>query len=130
MAARRYEPLRDAIESGPPPLGPETDHRQRIAAILDAILVVKLDNCHLTLAVEERSGGTSLYEQPHYQLVHQLLCDLLCATGGGCDSELRAPVSRGRSSRPSQPPRQPPGDLPTPLARWPRQRGRSRPGGR
>ena len=87
---RRYEPLRDAIESGPPPLGPETDPRQRIAAILDAILVVKLDNCHLTLAVEERSGGTSLYEQPHYQLVHQLLCDLLCATGGGCDSELLA----------------------------------------
>jgi AcrR family transcriptional regulator len=87
---RRYEPLRDAIEGGPPPLGPETDPRQRIAAILDAILVVKLDNRHLTLAVEERSGGTSLYEQPQYRLVHQLLCDLVRATGGGGDSELLA----------------------------------------
>ena len=87
---RRYEPLRYAIESGPPPLGPEADPRQRIAAILDAILVVKLDNRHLTLAVEERSGGTSLYEQPQYQLVHQLLCDLVRAAGGGGDRELLA----------------------------------------
>ena len=87
---RTYEPLRDAIESGPPPLGPETDPRQRISAVLDAILVVKLDNRHLTLAVEERSGATSLYEQPQYKLVHQLLSDLLRATGRGDDSELLA----------------------------------------
>ena len=87
---RRYEPLRDAIESGPPPLGPGTGPRRRIAAVLDAILVVKLDNRHLTLAVEERSGGTSLYEQPQYKLVHQLLSDLLRATGGGGDNELLA----------------------------------------
>jgi AcrR family transcriptional regulator len=86
----RYEPLRDAIESGPPPLGPQTDPRQRIAAVLDAILIVKLDNRHLTLAVEERSGGTSLYEQPQYTLVHELLRDLLRATGRGGDSELLA----------------------------------------
>ena len=87
---RRYEPLRDAIEGGPPPLGPGTGPRRRIAAVLDAILVVKLDNRHLTLAVEERSGGTSLYEQPQYKLVHQLLSDLLRATGGGGDNELLA----------------------------------------
>ena len=87
---RRYEPLRDAIESGPPPLGPETNPRQRIAAILDAILVVKLDNRHLTLALEERSGGTSLYEQPQYQSVHRLLRDLLRDAGRGKESELRA----------------------------------------
>ena len=53
-------------------------------------MVVKLDNRHLTLAVEERSGGTSLYEQPQYKLVHQLLSDLLRATGGGGDNELLA----------------------------------------
>jgi AcrR family transcriptional regulator len=87
---RTYEPLRDAIEGGPPPLGPGTGPRQRILAVLDAILVVKLDNRHLTLAVEERSGGTSLYEQPQYELVHQLLSDLLRATGRGDDSELLA----------------------------------------
>ena len=89
---RTYEPLRDAIEGGPPPLGPGTDPRQRIAAVLDAILVVKLDNRHLTLAVEERSGGTSLYEQPQYKLVHQLLSDLLRATGRGDDSALLAAI--------------------------------------
>ena len=128
---RRYEPLRDAIESGPPPLGPETDPRQRIAAILDAILVVKLDNCHLTLAVEERSGGTSLYEQPQLPIgAPAAVRPPVRHRGRLRQRAARAPVTRGRSSRPSQPPRQPPGDLPTPLARRPRQRGRSRPGGR
>jgi AcrR family transcriptional regulator len=87
--AGRTDPLQDTIESGPPPLGPATDPRQRIAAILDAILVVKLDNRHLTLAVEERSGGTSLYEQPQYQWVHRLLRDLLRDAGRG-DSDLLA----------------------------------------
>ena len=86
----RTEPLRRAIESGPPPLGPGTDPRHRIAAILDAILVVKLDNRHLTLALEERSGGTSLYEQPQYQSVHRLLRDLLRDAGRGKESELLA----------------------------------------
>ena len=86
----RTEPLRRAIESGPPPLGPGTDPRHRIAAILNAILVVKLDNRHLTLALEERSGGTSLYEQPQYQSVHRLLRDLLRDAGRGKESELLA----------------------------------------
>jgi AcrR family transcriptional regulator len=88
--ALRTEPLRHAIESGPPPLGPRTDPRQRIAAILDAILVVKLDNRHLTLALEERSASASLYEQPQYQLVHRLLSDLLRDAGRGGESELLA----------------------------------------
>ena len=88
--ALRTEPLRRAIESGSPPLGPGTDPRQRIVAILDAILVVKLDNRHLTLALEERSGGASLYEQPQYQLVHRLLSDLLRDAGRGGESELLA----------------------------------------
>ncbi len=88
--ARRTEPLRHAIESGPLPLGPGTEPRRRVAAILDAILVVKLDNRHLTLALEERSGGVSLYEQAQYQLVHQLLSDLLRDAGQGDESELLA----------------------------------------
>ena len=88
--ALRTEPLRRAIESGPPPLGPGTDPSQRVAAILDAILVAKLDNRHLTLAVEERSSGTSLYEQPQYQLVHLLLRDLLRDAGRGEESGLLA----------------------------------------
>ena len=88
--ALRTEPLRRAIESGPPPLGPGTDPSQRVAAILDAILVVKLDNRHLTLALEERSGSASLYEQPQYQLVHRLLSDLLRDVGRGKESELLA----------------------------------------
>jgi AcrR family transcriptional regulator len=88
--ALRTEPLRQAIEAGPPPLGPGTEPRERIAAILDAMLVVKLDNRHLTLAVEDRSDGTSLYEQPQYQSVHRLLSDLLRDAGRGDESDLLA----------------------------------------
>jgi len=86
---RRIEPLRRAIEEGPPPLGPATEPRRRAGAILDAILVLKLDNRHLTLAVEERSSTTSLYQQPEYQWVHGLLRELLRETGRD-DSELLA----------------------------------------
>lgn len=88
--ARRHQPLRDAIETGPPPLGPGTDPRERVAAVLDAILTVKLDNRHLTLAAEERASGMSLYTQPQYQWVHQLLRDLLRDAGCGADTELLA----------------------------------------
>jgi hypothetical protein len=54
------------------------------------MLVVKLDNRHLTLAVEDRSDGTSLYEQPQYQSVHRLLSDLLRDAGRGDESDLLA----------------------------------------
>jgi AcrR family transcriptional regulator len=88
--ASRNEPLRSAIESGPPPLGPEAIPKQRIKAILDAILTVKLDNRHLTLAVEERSGGTNLYERPQYEWALRLLRDLLRDAGHSGDHELLA----------------------------------------
>ncbi|MGI5117916.1 TetR/AcrR family transcriptional regulator [Marinactinospora thermotolerans] len=68
----RLEPLREAVETGPPPLGPATPPRQRVPALLDALLCFKLDNRHLAVALEE-SGSASPYQVEHYERWHGLL---------------------------------------------------------
>ncbi|AXG82755.1 TetR/AcrR family transcriptional regulator [Streptomyces paludis] len=68
----RLEPLRLSIETGPPPLGPATPPRERVPALLDAALCFKLDNRHLSLALEE-SGSGSPYQAEHYERWHGLL---------------------------------------------------------
>jgi AcrR family transcriptional regulator len=70
----RLEPVRAAVEEGPPPLGPGADPLQRIPALLDALLCFKLDNRHLARALED-SG--SPYRARHYEWWHALLRDLL-----------------------------------------------------
>ncbi|HEY8479448.1 MAG TPA: helix-turn-helix domain-containing protein [Spirillospora sp.] len=85
--AARLAPLRDRIENGPPPLGPSGAPRERIAAIIDAIAVFKLENAHLMTALED--GGAPahrLHESADYAAVHELLTDLITdlisASGG------------------------------------------------
>ncbi|WP_024803334.1 hypothetical protein [Nocardia sp. BMG51109] len=58
---KRLEPVRHAVEAGPPPLGPATEPRQRISALLDAVLCFTLGNRRLTLALEE-GGNDSPYQ--------------------------------------------------------------------
>ena len=68
--AVRLAPLREQIEKGPAPLGPEKPPR-KVSAIIDAIAVVKLENAHLMLALEGGSGPTNdLYESTDYVGVH------------------------------------------------------------
>ena len=83
LYAARLAPLRDQIENGPPPLGPSGAPRERIAAIIDAIAVFKLENAHLMIALE--GGGAPahrLHETADYVAVHELLTDLVTASGG------------------------------------------------
>ncbi|MFF3697987.1 TetR/AcrR family transcriptional regulator [Streptomyces sp. NPDC002221] len=68
----RLEPIRQAVETGPPPLGPTTPPRERIPALLDAVLCFKLDNRRLALALEE-GGSSSPYRAEHYERWHSLL---------------------------------------------------------
>lgn len=80
--AARLAPLRERIENGPPPLGPSGAPRERVAAIIDAIAVLKLENAHLMIALED--GGAPahrLHESPDYVTVHELLTDLITASG-------------------------------------------------
>jgi len=91
--ATHTAPLRSAIENGPPPLGPDTEPKVRIPAVLDAFLVLKLDNRHLWLAVEERSRDkreTTLFERSAYREAHELLAGLLLAAGWSDRSDLLA----------------------------------------
>lgn len=72
----RLDPVWDAVESGPAPLGPGTPPRTRLPALLDAVLCFKLDNRRLALALES-AGSASPYEAEHYERWHTLLRDLL-----------------------------------------------------
>ncbi|MEU7425283.1 TetR/AcrR family transcriptional regulator [Streptomyces sp. NPDC040750] len=73
----RLEPVREAVESGPPPLGPATPAPRRALALLDALLCFKLDNRRLALALEEGGGGSSVYRAAHYERWHGLLREVL-----------------------------------------------------
>lgn len=66
--------LRAAIESGDPPLGPLTPSRDRLFALLDALLMFKLENRHLIRAREASAG---LLSSEHYRWAHGLLRTLV-----------------------------------------------------
>lgn len=68
----RLEPIKAAVESGSPPLGPASAPRERVPALLDAALCFKLDNRHLALALEE-VGSASPYQAEHYARWHGVL---------------------------------------------------------
>ena len=85
----RLEPLIDAVESGPPPLGPATPPLQRIPALLDAALCFKLDNRRLALALEE-TGSASPYRAGHYERWHRLLLTTLERIPGVADRDFTA----------------------------------------
>ncbi|MEU7405509.1 TetR family transcriptional regulator [Streptomyces sp. NPDC044948] len=82
----RLEPIRQAVETGPPPLGPATPPRDRVPALLDAILCFKLDNRRLALALEE-GGSSSPYQAEHYERWHTLLRTVLEQVPGLTDSD-------------------------------------------
>ncbi|WP_328565208.1 TetR/AcrR family transcriptional regulator [Streptomyces coelicoflavus] len=85
----RLEPVGQAIETGPPPLGPATPPRERVPALLDAVLCFKLDNRRLALALEEDGNG-SPYRAEHYERWHGLLRAVLEQIPGLTDSGFTA----------------------------------------
>ncbi|MFF9016899.1 TetR/AcrR family transcriptional regulator [Streptomyces sp. NPDC014870] len=73
----RLEPLREAVETGPPPLGPATPPQDRVPALLDALVCFKLDNRPLALALEESGSTTGPYQAAHYDDWHDRLRSVL-----------------------------------------------------
>lgn len=71
--------LRDAVEEGPPPLGPKGAPRERAVAFLDALVMFKLENRHLIRARESASAG--LRQSEHYRWMHGLLLTLIRQAG-------------------------------------------------
>ena len=87
--AARLEPLAEAVEAGPPPLGSDAAPRERIAAVLDALLRFKLDNRRLALALEEGGSG-SPYQGADYAKWHSLLKMMLERIAGAGESDFAA----------------------------------------
>ncbi|MDG9688573.1 TetR/AcrR family transcriptional regulator [Streptomyces mutabilis] len=85
----RMEPIRQTVETGPPPLGPATPPSDRVPALLDAVLCFKLDNRRLALALEE-GGSSSPYRAEHYERWHSLLRAVLEQVPGLTDSGFTA----------------------------------------
>ncbi|MEV7302056.1 MULTISPECIES: TetR/AcrR family transcriptional regulator [Streptomyces] len=85
----RVQPLRDAVESGPPPLGPSAQPHDRVEGLLDAALGFKLDNRHLALALEEVGSG-SPYQAAHYTWWHRTLQETLERIPSVADGEFIA----------------------------------------
>ncbi|MEW2432972.1 TetR/AcrR family transcriptional regulator [Streptomyces caniferus] len=77
----RIEPLRQAVTDGPAPLGPSAAPRERVPALLDALLCFKLDHRHLALALEEAGSG-SPYQGASYVWWHAILRDTLGRLAG------------------------------------------------
>ncbi|MFI9257246.1 TetR/AcrR family transcriptional regulator [Streptomyces sioyaensis] len=85
----RLEPITEAVEAGPPLLGPGTPPQERAPALLDAVLCFKLDNRRLALALEE-IGSSSPYQAEHYERWHCLLQAVLEQIPGLTDSDFTA----------------------------------------
>uniref|UniRef100_J2JTP7 TetR family transcriptional regulator n=1 Tax=Streptomyces auratus AGR0001 TaxID=1160718 RepID=J2JTP7_9ACTN len=85
----RLEPITEAVEAGPPPLGPGPPPQERAPALLDAVLCFKLDNRRLALALEE-GGSSSPYQAEHYERWRRLLQAVLEQIPGLTDSDFTA----------------------------------------
>ncbi|MEU9556258.1 TetR/AcrR family transcriptional regulator [Streptomyces fumanus] len=89
LYSAKLRPLREAVEEGPPPLGPGTPPLERVPALLDAVLRFKLDHRHLALALES-DGGSSPYGAEHYDRWHTLLRTTLERVPGLADGDFAA----------------------------------------
>ncbi len=74
------------IAGGPPPLGPGGDPRVRIPAILDALVVLKIENRHLSAVVEDGLIGGRLVDSPSYQALKGLLAGELVSVVGAAQA--------------------------------------------
>ena len=86
----RLAPVKEAIETGPPPLGPGTPPQERVPALLDAVLCFKLDNRGLALALEASGSSSSPYQAEHYARWHGLLRAVLEQIPGLEDGDFTA----------------------------------------
>jgi AcrR family transcriptional regulator len=76
----RTAAFREAVTSGPAPLGPAGEPRERLQAIMAEILRAKLANRQLSLALEDTAAQRNaepLYQTAPYQWVHGVIVEIL-----------------------------------------------------
>jgi AcrR family transcriptional regulator len=72
--------FREAVTSGPAPLGPTAEPRERLHAIMTEIVRAKLAHRQLALALEEtvsQRKADTLYQTAPYQWIHEVLTEIL-----------------------------------------------------
>ncbi|GAA3173997.1 MULTISPECIES: TetR/AcrR family transcriptional regulator [Streptomyces] len=74
LVDRRSDALRARVEGDEPPLGRAAPPRERVVALLDALVTFKLDNRRLVLALEQ-GGAASPFRSPAYGWWHGALTD-------------------------------------------------------
>lgn len=88
--------LREAVESGPPPLGPGADPRTRLLAFLDGIVDLVARNKGLLAALGHAVATTQRHKaddgHPVYRFWHGHISDLLSELQPSLDAELVAHV--------------------------------------
>ncbi|WP_344489973.1 TetR/AcrR family transcriptional regulator [Nonomuraea monospora] len=78
LLEERSRELREAIASGPPPLGPGAPARDRLHAFLDGLGAIAEGNTVL-LAAHEQACAEDKYDDPSYRLWHGHLTTLFAA---------------------------------------------------
>jgi AcrR family transcriptional regulator len=86
----RLVPLKAAIGSGPPPLGPGTPPVRRILAVLDAMVAFKIEMVSLSLADEH--SAASPFTTPSYTYAYDLIRRLLIEADRADGADLAAHV--------------------------------------
>lgn len=94
LLAERARALRDAIESGPPPLGPGAPPVDRLLAFLDALAGLAVDNLTL-IAAHDRACAEDTHSDPTYQRWHIHLTGLITVANPDLDSDFLAHVLLG-----------------------------------
>lgn len=86
LLAERAALLREAIESGPPPLGSDSPPRERLLAFLDALADLAARNVAL-IAAHERACAEDKYADPTYRRWHAHVTALIVAARPDLDAE-------------------------------------------
>ena len=89
LLEERSRGLREAVSSGPPPLGPGAPPRERLLAFLDALGSIAEDNAVL-LAAHEQACADDKFSDPSYLFWHRHLSTLLAETSPDLDTDLTA----------------------------------------
>lgn len=89
LLEERSRELREAVRTGPPPLGPGAPARERLTAFLDALGAIAEGNAVL-LSAHEQACAEDKFDDPSYRFWHRHLSELYAAEHPGRDTDFLA----------------------------------------
>lgn len=94
LLAERASRLREAIDSGPPPLGPSAPPRDRLLGFLDELAKLAAKNIAL-IAAHEQACAADKHQDPTYRRWHDHVTALIRQIRPDCDAEFFAHMVLG-----------------------------------